>query len=393
MKRTIALIKREFQLFFQDGTLRSVFFLAPIAYALIIGFVYKQGKVEDLPIIVVDMDDSPLSNQVVDMLGDNERLDIVSLRHENVQTNDELISKKAVITLVIPNRFEADVLQRRYPEINVYINTANLLTANLASQSVQTTLGTFNAGVNMQSLKKRGMSSAQAQTQYEPFKANYIRLFNETGNYFIFMWPAILAVVLQQVILLAMAVSFAREYKMGTFQSVLMKLSHSNPFITLFVKVLPFWILAIPIVGVFYGFHFIFQAPIPERPLQYLLTTGLFVMSCSFLGALVSAVLTTPLKSTQALMLLSTPAFIIGGYTWPTSAMPLGIRLLADVLPLTPFLEAHKIMLIEQGSLHDVQPELRFLVGQTLVYFILCILVLKYKFWLYNKRSNRKNIA
>jgi ABC-2 type transport system permease protein len=36
------------------------------------------------------------------------------------------------------------MLQKKYPEINVYVNTSNVLTANFASKAIQLTLGTFS---------------------------------------------------------------------------------------------------------------------------------------------------------------------------------------------------------------------------------------------------------
>ena len=36
-----------------------------------IGFTYKEGKVDNLPVIVIDQDHTPTSSTVVDMLGDN----------------------------------------------------------------------------------------------------------------------------------------------------------------------------------------------------------------------------------------------------------------------------------------------------------------------------------
>lgn len=93
------------------------------------------------------------------------------------------------------------MLQKKYPELNVYVNTGNVLTANFASKALQLTIGTFSAGASIKGLQKMGMPAVKAATQYEPFKTNYITLFNTTSNYLIFMWPAMLAVVLQQVIL------------------------------------------------------------------------------------------------------------------------------------------------------------------------------------------------
>ena len=63
MKEFFRLLKREFKLFFSNSTLRTVFFVAPIFYATLLGFVYQSGKVENTPVLVVDRDNTPLSNQ------------------------------------------------------------------------------------------------------------------------------------------------------------------------------------------------------------------------------------------------------------------------------------------------------------------------------------------
>jgi len=378
MKDLIYLLKREFRRFFSNTTLISVMVLAPVIYAILIGLVYKEGKVTDLPVIVVDMDDSPMSHQLIDMIEDNERLDIIAVKSENTGTQDDLVREQAVLAVVIPERFEADVLQKKYPEINTFINTSNLLTANLASQGIQTVLGTFNAGIDIQALKKKGVPAALAGTQFEPFKANYIRLFNPTGNYFVFMWPAILAVVLQQVLLLGFAVSFAAEFRDRTFQSEL--ISHTRSSVTaVFVKSLPMWLTTIGILGFYYFMHGVFHAPIPQQPWNFVLTATLFVLAITFMGIFVSVLVPDALKATQILMMLSTPAFLIGGFTWPVSAMPAGVRFLADMIPLTPFLNAHKILLIENGSLYHVLPYLKHLALQIAVYGVLALGLLQLK--------------
>lgn len=386
MKNFFELIKREFKLFFADSTLRSVFLLAPIMYAVLFGFVYQKGKVEHLPILVVDLDNTPLSNQLIDMLGENEKLQVVSVRKENVGTSEAMRQLDAVVSVVIPERFEASVLQKRYPELNTYINTTNLLTANMASQGVQTTLGTFSAGINIQGLKKKGMSAEQAAMQYEPFKVNYIRLYNETGNYFTYMWPGVLAVVLQQVLLLGLAVSFAREYENKTLETEFLGRTGSA-FSAILIKVIPFWILSVFILGIYYVFHHVFRAPIPSPILNYAVTTGLFIMATSFLGVFISALLPSALKATQVLMLLATPAFIIGGYSWPLEAMPIGVQWLSSILPLTPFLNAHKVMLFQHGSLADVLPSIIHLCILVGVYALLALITVWIKIYQMKKKA------
>jgi ABC-2 type transport system permease protein len=378
MKNILYLIKREFKLFFSNTTLLSVMILAPIIYAVLIGFVYKEGKVTELPVIVVDQDNSPMSNQLLDMIEDNERLHIVSLKSENTGTQNELIERNAVLAIVIPERFEADILQKRYPEVNTFINTSNLLTANMASQGIQAVLGSFNAGIDIQTLKKKGVPSELAPTQYEPFKSNFIRLFNPTGNYFIFMWPAILAVVLQQVLLLGLAISFASEFQNKTFGSEIVAHTRSSA-VAVFVKALPLWTVTIGILAFYYVMHIFFQAPLPVVPINFILTTTLFVLSVTFLGILFSVLVPDALRATQILTMISTPAFLIGGFTWPLSSMPTFVQFLANAIPLTPFLNAHKILLIENGTLAQVVPYLNHLGIQIILYGTLSLAVLHWK--------------
>jgi ABC-2 type transport system permease protein len=217
MKEFFKLLGREFKLFLTNRTLLSVFFLAPFVYAVLIGSTYKEGKVTDIPVILVNYDKTPTSQQLVDMLEDNSSIKILNYEREPSKISDEVIKTEAAAVVVIPDRFEAMMLQQKYPEVNVYVNTANVLTANFATKALQVTIGTFSAGAEMKGLQKKGLSPAAAATKYEPFKANYVTLYNTTSNYLVFMWPGMMAVVLQQVILLAMAVSFAEEFKRDSF--------------------------------------------------------------------------------------------------------------------------------------------------------------------------------
>ncbi len=372
------LVKREFSLFLKNATLRSVFILAPVIYALLFAFVYKEGKVTHLPVIVVDKDNSPMSNQLIGMLQDNEGLSVKKVRYESTDLKKEIIRQNASALVVIPERFEAEMLQKRYPEIVTYINTSNLLTANFSSKAIQSTLGTFSAGAEIKALQRKGMSASQAATQYEPFKANYIRLYNETGNYLTFMWPAMLAVILQQVILLAMAVSFAQEFEKHTFAKEFLGYTRST-FGAILVKVMPVWVLSVAHVMVFYIFHKIFRAPLPQHIFNFAVISSLFVMSVSFLGTFLSILIPDSLRATQVLMVISTPGFIIGGFTWPSASMPLAIQYLADILPLTPFLQAFKILLIQGGELSDTMPYILHLLCLVLIFGLLSVIALKLK--------------
>ena len=378
MKQIKYLLKREFRLFFTNRTMLSVFFLAPIFFAFLIGFTYQSGKVENIPVILVNHDNTPLSNQVVEMLQDSKTLKILNYIQEPANLKDETIKTEAAAVIVIPERFEAMMLQKKYPELNVYVNTSNVLTANFATKAIQQILGTFAAGAEIKTLQKKGMNFELAKTQFEPFKANYITLFNTTSNYLIFMWPAMMAVVLQQVILLAMAVSFSEEFKRESFIKDFAG-KEKYAILVMAIKCLPIWVFANFNILFFYLCSLYFKIPVPENLWNFFLVTAVFVVAATNLGVLVSILVPDALKATQILMVVASPAFIISGFTWPTYAMPEFIKNFTAIIPLTPYLEALKIMVVQNGSDYLTKKYLVHLLILGWVYFILGWIALKIK--------------
>ncbi|MFW2135741.1 ABC transporter permease [Chryseobacterium sp. TY4] len=391
MKQILFLIKREFKLFLSNSTLRSVFFLAPLVYALLMGFTYQQGKVTNIPVIVVNQDKTPLSQQVVDMLDDNSSIKVLNYLEQPLELKDEVIKKDAAAVVIIPERFEAMMLQKKYPEINVFVNTSNVLTANFASKAIQVTLGSFSAGAEMKALQKKGLSATEASSQYEPFKANYITLFNTTSNYLIFMWPALMAVVLQQVILLAMAVTFSEEFKRESFKRDF-KGKEKYAALIMAIKCLPIWVFSIFNILMFYALSIYFKVPAPDNVMNFLWVTSFFVLASTNLGVLFSIILPDALKATQILMVIASPAFIISGFTWPTYAMPTAIRALTDIIPLTPYLEALKIMVIQHGSDYLTDKYFWHLLTLASVYFVLGWVALKIKIKILFKQDQTKEV-
>ena len=66
MKKFIGLLKLEFKRIFSNSVLMAIFFGAPIGYGILFGYVYQQAKVKDLPIVIVDQDQSPATDKIID---------------------------------------------------------------------------------------------------------------------------------------------------------------------------------------------------------------------------------------------------------------------------------------------------------------------------------------
>jgi len=353
MKNFLSLLGREFKLFWSNKVLRLLFIGAPILYAVLMGYVYQKGKVTDLPIVVVDEDRSEMSYKVIEMFGDNEILHIASLKNDQIGLSQEAHKQGAACIVLIPGGFEADVLAGRNPEILTIVNTSNVLTANYASGAIQLVLGTLKAGVQMEALRKRGTPEALLMASYEPFKTTFIKKYNRSTNYMYFLWPGVLATVLQQVLLLGLALSFASEYEKGTFAELTRRTSLTS---MIAVKIIPYLLMSFGIWIIYWGFTYWFRIPVNESLWGLTLIAGVFVLAVCFIGILVSILIPDQLKATEVLMVIATPSFILSGFTWPLSQMPIWVQTLADMIPLTHFLKAFRVLVVEQGTFSQTWP-------------------------------------
>ncbi len=377
MKRTFNLIKTEFKRFFNNDVLVAIFFGAPLLYGILFGFVYRQAKVVNLPVAVVDMDQSELSDKIIDALNDNENIDIKDVFSSTANLKEEHLKKDYVAVIRIPEHFQNQINQARHPELLIELNMSNILNANFASKSIQRVLGTLNAGIEIEALKKKGLNPEIAKNKFESFKISYHKLYNPNSNYLYFMLPALLGAIMQQVIFLAMALVFSRDFEDGYWKKLTS--FSKNPFYLIFIKLIPYLILSAivwTIVGIIYN-YFEIAFNVFNFPMLWIVI--LLTLAAMFIGMLFSLLIPSQLKATEFLMVISTPAFILSGFTWPLSAMPKWIKFISNAIPLTHFLQAFKKIAIYGGSFGAINSQMKALLIIIIVSFTLTFLGLALK--------------
>ncbi len=229
------------------------------------------------------------------------------------------------------------------------------------------------------------MPASAAAQRFEPFKVNYNRFYNPSGNYMDLMIPGIFGTVMQQVILLALALVFARDFEDGYFGK-LVKASRSSLY-HIVLKMLPFVVLTAVMWGVVGLFYLLYNIDIPVFSSGMVLLVAVFSLACIFLGMLFSAAIPNQLKATELLMVIATPSFLLSGYTWPLQSMPAWIRAISESLPLTHFLSGFRKLAVYGGTVRDIYPQLTALAITALVCLVAMIIVLQLKIRRYSRLS------
>jgi len=344
MKHLMAILKREFALFFRNKIMVVLYLGGPILYGFVFHAVYSKGKVTDLPVVVVDKDQSALSTTLAQMIDDAEVTNISQVRYDETDARELLMGNAAYAVVIIPYRFQADILQKRHPEVLTYINNTNLLPAGYVNRSLALTTATFNT---MLAPPGNGPSAG--------VKLNTFRLFNPSSNYALYIWPSYLAIVLQSVVMVVLALSFAGEHERGSLP-ILKNLSGGSVITVLAGKVLPYCCMAVFSLGAYTIYFFLFKQPLPEDLGATLLIIGLFLTTNCFLGALAGLAFKKQLACLQFLMVLSMPVYVSSGFSWPYDETGWLSRAYSLLFPYMGFVNAVRILLTEQGSLKDILP-------------------------------------
>lgn len=333
--------RREFLRIWKDSRLRSVVCVAPFVYAGLFCLVYANHSPTELPVAVVQLDGSAQARLLVRMIDASPKVRIVRQAWSEAELKELIYDGTVDAAVVIPRDFALNLKRGRDSTVTTFVNAASMVAANTTAKAINEVVQTFSAGVELKTLMKKGDRLETAKQRFMPVKLDLRSLFNPSFNYTNFMVPGLLIAILQQVILLGIALTWTGEKEAGTLPE-LFRLSRS-PWALMLGKALPY-LLVNALVAEFY-LRVLF--PLNDIPMEgswavAIPFTFLFVATVVTWGMWVSGLFKTRLFATQALMFVAMPSFILSGFTWPPAAMPAVVRWMGNCLPMTYFVTSFR---------------------------------------------------
>ena len=351
-----AVILRETERIKQNPAYRFLLFGGPLTGILLLFAIFHEGVVKELPIAVIDKDNSSLSVKITNALDASSDVAVIVQVQDLFQAKKMLEQGAIDAIVLIPNKLEKSVFQGIEAPIPIYINGTNVLKAGLIQRSVLTTLKTVSGGIQLKKLMLAGKNKKQAMAQIVPVNIQKHVLFNPFTNYSYFLNSAMLYVMLYLFVFLSSIYTLGNELKRGTGKNLL---ETSNQSVRLAVagKMFPYTII-------FSGFALfinILLYKVEGMPLNgnYLVVfLGQFVtiityqlMGLIFIGVTINLRLALSLGSAYSMM-----GITFSGLTFPLEAMPKIAQILATLFPFTWW---EKIMISESlrgAPLKEVLP-------------------------------------
>lgn len=328
---------REARRFFTDWRLMAILLVIPLLYITLFGEMYSQQRVKEVPTVIQDNDRSPLSRQIVQALDATDTYMVIGSVADLHQFREMNWSGKAAVCVVIPEGLQRDVIAGKPARVLVAVDGSNMIIANATTRGIAEVIQTFSAGISLRKWTARGVPPEHTRAQVLPIEVGLRLWYNPTFNYTNFLLIGLVGTVIQQVVLLAVALSWAKEYEENTLAEL--KRAAAHPAAAALAKLSFYVMVSFAMCLILFMLPFgKFGVPLRGDVSLLLTATFLFIVGLVGFGVFISSLSRSQLLSTQILMLIALPSFLLSGFTWPQFAMPEGIQLISQALPLTHYL-------------------------------------------------------
>ncbi len=343
--------KREFKSIFKYKGMMILLFIGPIFLTLYFGGVYCNDYVNDIPIAVLDEDNSSLSNLVTGYFLTSERFDVTNYPASRDELQKLIDEGTVQMGICIPDGFERDVTTYKSSQILAVTDGSNIVVANNAYAQATMIAQSVSAGVEMKLIQGKGMTPRMAQNIALVYNLGERILYDPKMTYMNYLIICFLAIFFQQLMLSSMGSTFIRDSEYISEGNVPAKIFGAVS--ACFVGILPSTLLSVFIVLK------LFRVPIAGSMLTVMVLTIFFALSIIGPSLLIASVAKDKLKYSQYEFMLSLPTFVSSGCVWPMNQMPKLLEIIVRACwPLANYAKVVQQVLVKGMNFRYVIPSL-----------------------------------
>ncbi|HWW40952.1 ABC transporter permease [Pedobacter sp.] len=359
---------REVALVAKDHSLLLTLLIAPLLYAFFYGSIYINKEEEHVQLAVVDDDNTTLSRLLMQNIDKSQIVDLVHFPNLG-EAKEYMYQGNCQGYFYIPKDTEKSLYTLKQANVVLAVNAARFLPSSDLLANVQQICLTIGAGVRLKYFQQtQGLTNEAAMQQVAPVSLDYRPLFNERSSYGGFLLPGLLALILQQTLLIGLSESVAAERER---KSVLLW-NTGNLSQAIWGKGL-FYLMLFGCYAFFFlniNFHLL-NIPMRGSGFQLGLLFFLLLLTLIPMAQFIGSLFKSQLICLQVMAFSTYPIFLITGYTWPYESLPLPLQWISSLLPTTPFIKIYTAIVQAGASITTDLGTLFHLILLWLLYSIL----------------------
>ena len=154
--------------------------------------MFSAAVVRDLPVTVVDNDQTQLSRKIARMIDALPAANIVFKSVSLEEARSRMVKGEVDAVVYIPDGLEKSVQKGTQTELALYLNNTNVVKGGALQSQLVTVLSTVSGAVKLQTMVKKGIRPEDAVLKVQPIRPDIHLLFNPYGNYAYFLMMGLL---------------------------------------------------------------------------------------------------------------------------------------------------------------------------------------------------------
>jgi ABC-2 type transport system permease protein len=366
------IVFREWRFLLRDLRFTALMVCSPLLFSWIVGSVYSERKLAEIPATIVDQDHSALSREITQAVFATEPFTPGQYSTSIEEFKRLAAEGRAYVCFAFPPDFERDIKSGKAVRVAVLIDASNMITGNMAVTAASSVLGSYSVAADVKKIRMRGgASDTRARQVAMPAIVQIRILFNPAfnANYANFLVLGFTAIVIQLAPLLAACRAGVRELGSGAAE---LRFMSRHPAILAAAKCTAYVTILWPVAWLTLRLVlWNFRLPMAGSEWMLVFLSLWFVTNMVALGLGISCLIGDELFGTEICAILTMPNFLLSGFTWPTFAMPRGLRVLAYALPMNPLVFSLRKITLMNATLRDLLGEIGMLAAWTVVAAVL----------------------
>ena len=359
--------KRECGILLKNRIYGFCMVLFPLLAMVFFTTLMDEGLPEDMPVGVVDLDNSSTSRSLIRRLDAFQSSRVVAHYPSVAEARRAIQANEIYAFLYIPKGTAEALLSSRQPKISYYYNMASVMSGSLLMKDLKTISNLGSAAVGQATMRARGYTPAQIQTFLQPIKVDLHQIANPWTNYNVYLSTVLVLGVMMLFMFLIAAYSLGMELKFDTGKDWLAK-ADNNIVVALLGKYLPqaLVFLALIFFYEFYIYHVLHFPHVGGWGMIVLLSLLEVFGSLGF-GVFAFGLMPSLRMSMSVCSLWAVLSFSLAGSAFPVMGMDGAIQALTWLFPLRHYYMLYQITVFNGFPLIDAWFHLVALVAFTLL--------------------------
>lgn len=315
----------------------------PILVTLFFTTMMNEGQPQEMPVGVVDNDDTSTSRALVRKLDSFQSSHVVAHYPNINEARNAIQENKIYAFLYIPKGTTDAMLSARQPKISFYYSQASLTSGALLYRDLKTVATLGSAAVGQATMRAKGFTDKQIATFLQPISIDLHMIGNPWASYNLYLSTMLIPGILMLFMFLITTYSLGTELKFNTSKEWL-SIADNNIIVALTGKLLPQFLIFLSIfyVYMYYVFGYL-NFPHPGGVWIMLILGLLAVMASIGFGIFAYGLMPSLRMSMSVCSLWGMLSFTTSGATFPVFAMHPAIEAIAQLFPLRHYYMIYQI--------------------------------------------------